>query len=277
MVDGTSINVTSHCDIAVATLLSPQAARIRTNKANRFTFLSPFLKVIEHSVTVACRAAGAAPAPVHPRTCSADAPSETSDCDTRRSHRVQPACPAPWTAHFTQFQREPRIDWRPRPRHLSSPGSGIGNPPADQHLQPRPGGTSRRVPGGLGRERQTGNEQSHRQPSRHAGAGREMAHHPSRRDRQGRAGALPRHLRIDLRGSPQARLEGSLHPPPLPRGVLASEVDAALGRCQFRMLLERRIVKGRRPPQSKAGAPMRSRSRAPPPRSSPGRSRRSDR
>ena len=52
MVDGTSINVTSHCDIAVATPLSPQAARIRTNKANRFTFLSPFLKVIEHSVTV---------------------------------------------------------------------------------------------------------------------------------------------------------------------------------------------------------------------------------
>ena len=61
MVDGTSVNVTSHCDIAVATPLSPQAARIRTNKANRFTFFSPFLKVIEHSVTVACRAAGAAP------------------------------------------------------------------------------------------------------------------------------------------------------------------------------------------------------------------------
>jgi hypothetical protein len=48
MVDGTSVNVTSHCDIAVATPLSPQAARIRTNKANRFTFFSPFLEVIEH-------------------------------------------------------------------------------------------------------------------------------------------------------------------------------------------------------------------------------------
>ena len=44
-----------------------------------------------------------------------------------------------------------RLARRPRPRHLSSPGSSIGNPPADQHLQPRPGGTSRRVPGGLGR------------------------------------------------------------------------------------------------------------------------------
>ena len=61
MVDGTSVNVTSHYHIAVATPLSPQAARIRTNKANRFTFFSPFLKVIEHSVTVPCRAAGAAP------------------------------------------------------------------------------------------------------------------------------------------------------------------------------------------------------------------------
>ena len=44
MVDGTSINVTSHCDIAVATPLSPQAARIRTNKANRFTFFPPLPK-----------------------------------------------------------------------------------------------------------------------------------------------------------------------------------------------------------------------------------------
>ena len=69
--DGTSINVTSHCDIAVATPLSPQAARIRTNKANRFTFFSPFLQVIEHSVTVACRAAGAAPGtyPTHSPHC----------------------------------------------------------------------------------------------------------------------------------------------------------------------------------------------------------------
>ena len=101
MVDGTSINVTSHCHIAVATPLSPQAARIRTNKANRFTFFSPFLKVIEHSVTVACRAAGAAPGTPHQsilkRVPHMRRP-ETSDCDTRRPHRVQPACPAPWAA-----------------------------------------------------------------------------------------------------------------------------------------------------------------------------------
>ena len=54
-----------------------------------------------------------------------------------------------------------RLARRPRPRHLSSPGSGIGNPPADQHLQPRPGGTSHSGPGGLGRGRQVAQDASH--------------------------------------------------------------------------------------------------------------------
>ena len=47
-----------------------------------------------------------------------------------------------------------RLARRPRPRRLSSPGSGIGNPAAEKHLQIRPGGTPRSVGGGLGGERQ---------------------------------------------------------------------------------------------------------------------------
>ena len=50
--------------------------------------------------------------------------------------------------------------------------------------------------------------------------------------------------RIDLLRGPQARLEGALHPPPMPRGMLAGEVNGALGRCQFRVLRKRRIVIG---------------------------------